>query len=233
MTDLTAYNEQASKLASEVHGQDAMVELSGNPIMHPQELEADLVPGIYFEAAAKEDGESDGGGDIDADNPESSGISGAEGDISSGVGGAGIRKKNSGKGESSGEESANTASGVSSLSPFSSTQNRGSMSPRGGLSPTPARNFLPQTHNFSRPAQRAAGLSIPENSSPDISADSDDAGNRNGGRGSGSEGSTDRLVSPMTDRGSVMGRGRPGTWGSTVDGGSQGFRVSSPVSEES
>lgn len=237
MSNMTAYNEQASKLTSELHGQDAMVEISGRPIMHPQEMEADLVPGIYFEAARKGEGDAESEkGDIDADNPESSGLSGAEGDVSSGGGGivGGVRRKATGKGESSGEESGTT--GVSSLSPFSSSTNRGSLSPRGGLTPAPTRNRNPpqSIHNFSRPAQRAMGIDTrtPGNLSPDVSTDSEGSPGGRGNRASGSEGSTDHLVSPMTDRGSVMGRGRPGTWNSTADG-SQGLNVSSPVSEES
>lgn len=225
MSNVTAYNEQASKLTSELHGQDAMVEMAGNPIMHPQEMEAGLVPGVYFEGAAKGDGESDTGADVDKDHLESSG---AEGDVSSGVEGAGaargVRRKGvAGKGESSGEESGNTA--VSSVSPFSITPDRGE------VSPTPVRNkYPPQSiHNFSRPSHRTTGP-VPDNLSPGVSTDSEGSGN--GGRGSRSESSTDHLVSPMTDRGSVMGRGRPGTWNSTADG-SPGFRVSSPVSEES
>jgi len=219
MSNTTAYNEQASKLTAEVHGQDAMVEIAGNPIMHPQELEAGLVPGIYFEGVKGEEG------DVDEGNVESSGVSGAEGDVSSGVeGGAaagGIRKKKSGKVGSSGEESGNTA--VSSLSPSSSPANRENLST--GSPSAPNHNLT--AHNFSRPRTRGPG---PGNSSPDVSTDSEDVGN--GNRGSGSEASTDHLVSPMTDRGSGGGRGRPGTWGSNVEG-RQGFRVSSPVSEES
>lgn len=38
----SAYAQQASGYASEVSGQDAKVEIQGNPIMHPQELEADV-----------------------------------------------------------------------------------------------------------------------------------------------------------------------------------------------
>lgn len=37
-----AYQSQASGFTSEVSGQDAKVEISGNPIMHPQELEAEV-----------------------------------------------------------------------------------------------------------------------------------------------------------------------------------------------
>lgn len=43
----SAYTAQASGLASEVPGQDAKVEIAGNPIMHPQELEAE-VPGAML-----------------------------------------------------------------------------------------------------------------------------------------------------------------------------------------
>ena len=38
----SAYSQQASGFASEVSGQDAKVEIQGNPIMYPQELEADV-----------------------------------------------------------------------------------------------------------------------------------------------------------------------------------------------
>jgi len=38
----TAYSAQASAITSEVPGHDAKVEIAGNPIMHPQELEADV-----------------------------------------------------------------------------------------------------------------------------------------------------------------------------------------------
>lgn len=38
----SAYSAQASGLASEVPGQDAKVEIAGRPIMHPQELEAEV-----------------------------------------------------------------------------------------------------------------------------------------------------------------------------------------------
>jgi len=38
----SAYSAQASALTSEVPGQDAKVEIAGNPIMHPQELEAEV-----------------------------------------------------------------------------------------------------------------------------------------------------------------------------------------------
>lgn len=43
-TDMTssAYSQQASAFTSEVSGQDAKVEIQGNPIMHPQELEAEV-----------------------------------------------------------------------------------------------------------------------------------------------------------------------------------------------
>lgn len=40
--DSSAYSQQASAFTSEVSGQDAKVEIQGNPIMHPQELEADV-----------------------------------------------------------------------------------------------------------------------------------------------------------------------------------------------
>jgi len=39
---VSAYEEQASAFISEVSGKDAFVEIQGNPIMHPQELEADV-----------------------------------------------------------------------------------------------------------------------------------------------------------------------------------------------
>jgi hypothetical protein len=42
----SAYTAQASALTSEVSGNDAKVEIAGNPIMHPQELEAE-VPMAY------------------------------------------------------------------------------------------------------------------------------------------------------------------------------------------
>lgn len=38
----SAYVQQASGYASEVSGKDAKIEIQGNPIMHPQELEADV-----------------------------------------------------------------------------------------------------------------------------------------------------------------------------------------------
>jgi hypothetical protein len=38
----SAYSQQASGFTSEVSGQDTKVEIQGNPIMHPQELEADV-----------------------------------------------------------------------------------------------------------------------------------------------------------------------------------------------
>ena len=38
----SAYSQQASAFTSEVSGQDAKVEIQGNPIMHPQELEAEV-----------------------------------------------------------------------------------------------------------------------------------------------------------------------------------------------
>lgn len=38
----SAYHSQASAFTSEVSGQDAKVEIQGNPIMHPQELEAEV-----------------------------------------------------------------------------------------------------------------------------------------------------------------------------------------------
>ena len=38
----SAYTSQASAFISEVSGKDAKVEIQGNPIMHPQELEADV-----------------------------------------------------------------------------------------------------------------------------------------------------------------------------------------------
>ncbi|TVY60741.1 Candidapepsin-8 [Lachnellula suecica] len=40
--DSSAYTAQASAYTSEVSGQDAKVEIQGNPIMHPQELEAEV-----------------------------------------------------------------------------------------------------------------------------------------------------------------------------------------------
>lgn len=40
--DASAYASQASNFTSEVQGQDAKVEIQGNPIMHPQELEAEV-----------------------------------------------------------------------------------------------------------------------------------------------------------------------------------------------
>lgn len=222
-TNLSAYNEQASKMTQELHGQDAMVEISGNPIMHPQELEADAVPGVFFEGAVRRSGEGESeGGDIDADNPES-GTSGTE-DLGMGIGG--IRKNRDiiKKGESSGEESGNTA--VSSLSPITP-------SPRHGLGSNPPRTSDNATgamgrggarsHNFSRPTQPRNGdnpfASTGLSPSPEVSTDEENRDRID--RGTGSD--TDHLVSPMTDRGSVMGRGRY----------SQGFRVNSPVSEES
>lgn len=41
-SDATAYTTQASGLTSEVPGHDAKVEIAGNPIMHPQEMEAEI-----------------------------------------------------------------------------------------------------------------------------------------------------------------------------------------------
>jgi len=43
----SAYSAQASAITSEVPGQDAKVEIAGNPIMHPQELEADVPMSAY------------------------------------------------------------------------------------------------------------------------------------------------------------------------------------------
>jgi hypothetical protein len=43
----SAYSAQASALTSEVPGQDAKVEIAGNPIMHPQELEACCNAGYF------------------------------------------------------------------------------------------------------------------------------------------------------------------------------------------
>lgn len=43
----SAYSAQASALTSEVPGQDAKVEIAGNPIMHPQELEAEVPMSAY------------------------------------------------------------------------------------------------------------------------------------------------------------------------------------------
>jgi hypothetical protein len=40
--DSSAYTAQASAYTSEVSGQDSKVEIQGNPIMHPQELEAEV-----------------------------------------------------------------------------------------------------------------------------------------------------------------------------------------------
>jgi hypothetical protein len=59
----TAYSEQASAFTSEVDGQDAKVEIQGNPIMHPQELEAEvpMPPGNI--AAGKTNGPSDSSND--------------------------------------------------------------------------------------------------------------------------------------------------------------------------
>ena len=47
----TAYEAQASSRVQEVSGQDARVEIGGNPIMHPQEMEAELPSGIVTAAA--------------------------------------------------------------------------------------------------------------------------------------------------------------------------------------
>lgn len=46
----SAYTAQASGLTSEVPGDDAKVEIAGNPIMHPQELEAEVPLGAYNNA---------------------------------------------------------------------------------------------------------------------------------------------------------------------------------------
>lgn len=43
----SAYSAQASALMSEVPGQDAKVEIAGKPIMHPQELEAEVPISAY------------------------------------------------------------------------------------------------------------------------------------------------------------------------------------------
>jgi Eukaryotic aspartyl protease len=43
----SAYTAQASAFTSEVPGNDAKVEIAGNPIMHPQELEADVPMAAY------------------------------------------------------------------------------------------------------------------------------------------------------------------------------------------
>lgn len=47
--DSSAYTAQASAYTSEVSGKDAKVEIQGNPIMHPQELEAEvpMAPGNH------------------------------------------------------------------------------------------------------------------------------------------------------------------------------------------
>lgn len=183
--------------------------------MHPQELEADAVPGVYFQERGMGEGEgSEVGeslGDIDADNPDS-GTSGTE-DLGLRAGGISHPNSNSKnkntitKGESSGEESGNTA--VSSLSP----------SPRNAGFGAGGRG---RGYNSSRPMHERDGGGL--SPSTEVSTDEESRGVR----GSGEE--TDHLVSPMTDRGSVMGRGRPGTWGTVASGG-QG--LSSPVSEES
>lgn len=50
----SAYGQQASPRAQEVSGQDAKVEIGGNPIMHAQEMEAELPPGIVTAAAVRQ-----------------------------------------------------------------------------------------------------------------------------------------------------------------------------------
>lgn len=174
--------------------------------MHPQELEAGLVPGVYYEAAREGADVESEGGDIDADNPESGTSGGEEAARKRGIG---SRSKEI-KGESSGEESGNTA--ISSLSPQTP-------SPRGGLTPAPSHSLAggigARTRAAANPFSSSSG-NHGLSPSPEVSTDEE-----NGRRG-GSE--SDHLVSPMTEsfRGSVMGRRRPGTWGSVVDGQGQG-----------
>ena len=51
---MTANNQPASATVWELNGGDAKVEIGGNPIMHPQEMEAQLPPGLATEAQAKQ-----------------------------------------------------------------------------------------------------------------------------------------------------------------------------------
>jgi len=55
----SAYQSQASGLTSEVSGQDAKVEIMGNPIMHPQELEAEVPMATGNVTSEKSNGPSD------------------------------------------------------------------------------------------------------------------------------------------------------------------------------
>lgn len=55
----SAYASQASAFTSEVHGQDAKVEIQGNPIMHPQELEAEVPIAPGFKESERVNGPSD------------------------------------------------------------------------------------------------------------------------------------------------------------------------------
>ena len=55
----SAYSAQASAFTSEVSGQDAKVEIQGNPIMHPQELEAEVPLAQGQDASERANGPSD------------------------------------------------------------------------------------------------------------------------------------------------------------------------------
>jgi hypothetical protein len=55
----SAYQTQASNFTSEVSGQDAKVEIMGNPIMHPQELEAEVPMAPGHEQSERVNGPSD------------------------------------------------------------------------------------------------------------------------------------------------------------------------------
>lgn len=117
----TACGQEASSRVQEVSGQDATVEIGGNPIMHPQEMEAELPPGIFTAAAAARQshelaGSTPGGSTVGRPSAELEAGAGSSGlDISSETrGGSG----SGGEGQylSSGSENISSVSGESPAS---------------------------------------------------------------------------------------------------------------------
>jgi hypothetical protein len=73
-SNATAYSTQASGFTSEVPGEDAKFEIAGNPIMHPQELEAEVPNGILagLTSALRSDGHGNG---QESSSEETTGVS--------------------------------------------------------------------------------------------------------------------------------------------------------------
>lgn len=108
----TAYNQQASTIVRELSGRDAKFEIGGNPIMHPQEMEAELPPGIVTAAGARQSHELAGS------TPGTSAMERPSAELEAGSSGLNVSSETRG-GSGSGGEGQYLSSGSENISSVS------------------------------------------------------------------------------------------------------------------